>query len=179
MFPSISSVTLCCKNVYFPGIEILKQSLIIMIRFHGRCYLMFLQKLLQDIFHRAVKHSYGFAGKVGRVCGDIFIRIMFHETIYLITHRCVRITDKILAIFFPGQPRKQIDFTIQQHLIQISIVPINIFIFPASILGHLQVILIRIPFFDGTLFSAFFKYFIFIISDFNHVHVFLCGPCRY
>ena len=126
------------------------------------------QILVQGTDHCAVQHTdFTFIQSSG-IRGNVAIYIVLNQVIGFFTHYSIRIADYFGTVFSPRQTGKQINLAIEKHLIKITKLPIDIFIFPASIFRKLSIVFIGIAVLNLTFFSSLLKNFVLVITYSNY-----------
>ena len=89
---------------------------------------------------------------------------MLYEIVGFIPHGRIRISDDLLPVLSPGQPREQVYIPLKEHIIKVAEIPVYVFIVPACVFRKLLIILIGVAGLNLALSCAFLEYFIFIVS---------------
>ena len=171
VFSAVSSVAFCRQDIQLPGIKISEKRLVILIGSYIGRHILFRQKTVQNVLHRAVQHADRFPGKACRIGRDIRIRAMLDQAIGFIAHGVLRISDLFFSVFLPGKTCQKIDLTIQKHLIQVAEAAVNIFIFPSGVFRQLQIVLICVPFLGFSCLCTFLEHFVFIVANQNRFFI--------
>ena len=98
---------------------------------------------------------------------------MFDKVICFIAHCRFGVTDYLLTILLFGKTCKQVNLPVDQHLIKLAVTAIDIFIFPACVFRQLQIVFIRIAFFDRTFASTLLKDLVLVISNSDGLDIIL------
>ena len=129
-----------------------------------RSHVMVVEVLLQNADHSTVQYTDCVSVQRFRISVDRSVCVMLNEIIGLAAHDAVRIADQCGAFFTPGKTGQQIDLTLQEHLIQVSVTAVHIFVLPACVFRKFAVILVSVAGLNRTLLSAFLKHFVLVIT---------------
>ena len=129
-----------------------------------RSHVMVVKVLLQNADHSTVQYTDCVSVQRFRISVDRSVCVMLNEIIGLAAHDTIRITDPCSAFFTPGKTGQQINLTVQEHLIQVSVTAVHIFVLPACVFREFAVILISVAGLNSTLLSAFLKHFVLVIT---------------
>ena len=169
MISAVRSVTFSCKDIDVVSVKSLKERFIITESDHLGLDRMLIKISPEHFHHGTVQYTYSSTVQRGRIKGNIYIIFMLNETIRLIAHRRIGITDYICALFPVSQTSQKIDVSVQKHLIQIAELSVHIFILPSCVFGKLLIILIGIAGLDFAIRSALLENFLLVVTDTNDV----------
>ena len=164
MIPDVGSVALRHKDVKHIGVEGLEELLVIGIGDDLCRDPVFVEKLLQNIDHRAVQHADLLPAQRGRIRRDVRFRVLLDQIVGFGAHDRVGIADQPDSLLPPREPGQQIYFAVQKHLIQVPVSAVHVFVFPSRVLGELAVILVGVPRLHRALFRAFLEDLVLVIS---------------
>ena len=165
VWPVVGSVAFRHQRVDFVFVEIVQHFLMGRIGhdFGGNGLLR--EESLERAYHRAVQYANLFPGKGGKRRGDAVVGAVFHHIVGFAAHRSLGVADDALPLLRFRQPRQEVDFSVQEHLVQFGKAAVDIFVFPARVLGELAVIFIGVAAADSALLGSLLKYLVFEIAD--------------